>query len=605
MFSNLSKNLKSFIVLKLNNIKNKRKFSKQKNLDKKIVSQVNKKKLPSWKQFKQIAKTLSKKEKLLMKILASIILVSVVFLIYSNFFRNLSLVPKKGGELTEALIGNPLYINPILAQSHVDADLDLSRLVFSGLVKYDQDLNITPDLAEKYEISEDQKTYTFYLKDNLKWHDGQDLTADDIVFTIKSIQDPNLKSPLEKSLKGVIVEKIDDKTVKFTLTEPYAAFLNVLTVGIIPQHIWFDIPALNARGAVFNHKPIGSGPFKFKSLVKERSGILVEYTLERNDDYYSQKPYLDNIIFKFYPDYENATNALINKEVNSISYLPKDHVQKFKNKHDINLYNITLSQYTALFFNQKNNELIKDIKVRQALSYAIDKNKILEKVLQNQGQAIDGPILPNFLGYNQEITKYDFNPQKSLELLSEQGWKLDNEILKKDDQNLKVVITTVDSTTNIQTAELIQGFWNNIGVEVELAIVSKENIETEILIPRNYQILLYGQSIGYDPDLFPFWHSSQREYPGVNLSNYANRNVDTLLEEARLTSDTETRNKKYIEFQNLLIEDLPAIFLYSPSYIYPVNKKIKGIEIGKIAKPSDRFINIEDWYIKTKKKFFK
>ena len=223
--SNLSQSLKSFVIFQLAKIKKNRKITKQKNLDKKIITKLNGRKLPQWKQLKQLPKTFSKQENQIVKILAIIILICLLFLIYVNYFKNLTTVPKNGGEFSEALIGSPLYINPILAQSHIDADLDLSHLIFSGLLKYNENLEIIPDLAEKYEISEDQKTYTFYLVKNAKWHDGEELTASDVIFTFQSIQDPDFKSPLYRSFEGVNVEKIDDYTVKFTLQEPYAAFL--------------------------------------------------------------------------------------------------------------------------------------------------------------------------------------------------------------------------------------------------------------------------------------------------------------------------------------------------------------------------------------------
>lgn len=601
----LSQNLKSFVFLQLTKMKKQRKISTQKQLDKKILTQLKGKKIPKWKQFKQLPKTLSTQENLLIKILSLIILICLIFLVYTNYFKKLTTVPKNGGEFTEGLIGSPLYINPILAQSHIDADLDLTSLIFSGLLKYNKNLEIVSDLADSYDISEDQKTYTFYLKKDVKWHDNEKLTASDVVFTIQSIQDPDFKSPLYRSFEGVTVEKIDDYTVKFSLQEPYAAFLNILTVGIIPQHLWYDIPAINAKLAIYNQKPIGSGPFKFASLVKEKSGIIKLYILEKNKDYYAKEPYINKIIFKFYPDYENAIEALINKEVQSLSFLPKEYLNKFTNKRELNLYNINLSQYTAIFFNSKTNELLKDKKIKEALSYAINKNKLVDDLLQGQGQPIDGPILPGFLGYNDEIKKYDYKPEKSLEILADEGWSLDGEYLKKDDQDLKITLTTVEQTAQITAANLIKEFWNSIGVNVELQIIPKDNIEKEIIVPRNYQALLYGEIIGYDPDLFPFWHSSQREHPGVNLANYANRKADQLLEEARLTNDKETRHKKYQEFQNILIDDLSAIFLYTPTYTYPVNTKIKGIELERIANPYDRFVDIENWYIKTKKSFFK
>ncbi|MCX6746502.1 MAG: ABC transporter substrate-binding protein [Candidatus Parcubacteria bacterium] len=603
-FSDLKQNLQNFVYWRFENFSKLKKISKQNDHDKKIVATLSHKQLPSWKQFKRLSHTLNKTESLLIKIFSVIILLSLIFLFYTQVWQKLKTVPKNGGEFAEGIVGSPLYLNPILASGLADVDTDLTRLIYSGLLKYNEKLELVPDLAERYEISNDQKTYTFYLRKNAKWHDGDNLTAADVVFTIKSIQDPDFKSPLERTFAGVKIEMTDEYTVKFTLNEPYAAFLNILTVGIIPQHIWYDIPALNAKLAVSNQKPIGSGPFKFKSLVKEKSGLIKVYTLEKNKNYYGKIPYINNIIFKFFPDYQSAVDDLINKNIQSLSYLPKEYLKKI-NKRDLNFYNFPLSQYTAVFFNSKNNKLLDNKKIKEALSYALDKNKIIEDVLQNQGLIIDGPILPGFLGYTPDLKKYEYNPPKAIELLASDGWSLSGETLKKKDQELKITLTTVDQSEYIKVANLIKEFWTSIGINVEIKPVAKDQFEKEVITPRNYEALLYGEIIGYDPDLFSFWHSSQKEAPGVNLANYVNRKADQLLEEARQTNAQGVRNKKYQEFQNILIDDLPAIFLYSPDYTYPVNKKIKGLEVEKIALPADRFINIENWFLKTKKQFFK
>jgi peptide/nickel transport system substrate-binding protein len=601
----LRQSIKSFVIFWYNKIRKRQEIVKQKNLDKKIIASLSKKRMPTWKQFKRLPGTLSRAEKILIKILSVIILSALVFMFYGGYWRHLVDMPKNGGDFTEGLIGSPLYINPILAQSYVDADMDLSRLIFSGLMKYNEKLELVPDLAERYEISSDQKTYTFYLKKNAKWHDNEKVTASDVIFTIQSIQNPDFKSPLWRSYTGIQAEKVDDYTVKFTISEPYSGFLNLMTVGLLPQHLWYDIPAINARLAVYNQKPIGSGPYKFKSLIKEKSGMIKAYTLEKNKDYYGKIPYINKIIFKFYPDYENAIVALTNKEVQSLGFLPKDYLKKFANKREYNIYNFDLAQYTAIFFNKKNNSLLDNLKIRQALAYAIDKNKIIDDVLQGQGQKIDGPILPGFLGYSADIKKYDYDPKKALEILASDGWAPAGEVLKKKNQELKITLTTVEQDVNIKVANMIKDFWNAIGVNVDLQIVPVKKIDTDFITPRNYQALLYGEITGYDSDLFSFWHSSQRVAPGVNLANYANKKVDQLLSEARLIADSKIRDQKYRDMQNILIDDLPAIFLYSPTYTYPISKNIKGISIQRIAIPSDRLINIENWYIKTKKKFVK
>ncbi|MCX6744667.1 MAG: ABC transporter substrate-binding protein [Candidatus Parcubacteria bacterium] len=598
----MRQNLKSFVIVKWSQISKHRKIESQKELDKKMVVQLGAKKVPSWKQFKRLPQTLSKTENIALKILGAVIFVCFLLLVYTNYFKYLQPIPANGGEYSEGLVGTPLYINPLLA--HSDVDIDLCAIIYSGLFKYNEKLELVPDLAEKYEVSADQKVYTIYLKKNIKWHDNQNLTASDVVFTYQSAQNPDYKSPHYQSFNGVIVEKIDDYSLKFTLSQPYAAFLNLLTLGILPQHVWYDFPAVNAKLAAYNQKPVGSGPYKFKSLIKEKSGIVKSYTLEKNKSYYGKVPYINKIIYKFYPDYETAVTALSNKETQNLSFLPKDYLNKV-NKKDLTLNNINLAQYTALFFNSKNNDLLKDLKIKQALAMALDKNKIIDGVLQGQGQVIDGPILPNFLGYNNNIKKYEYSPQKALELLTGEGWQINGEFLKKKDQELKMTITTVEQAENIKSANLIKEAWNSIGINVDVQIIAKDKIENEIINPRNYQVLLYGEIIGYDPDLFPFWHSSQREAPGLNLAGYANRKVDQLLEEARQTNDTKIRDGKYREFQDLLLEDLPAIFLYSNTYTYPVYKKIKGFNLETLALPKDRLINLENWYIKSKYKFIK
>lgn len=597
---NLSRDLKDFVISKFQFMAQMKPVKQQQKFDQKLITSLREKKLPRGKQFKYISKVLSKKEKRIIQLLSGIIILSIVFLAYTFFSDNIITTPKHGGELTEGLVGSPLYINPILAQTN-DVDLDLSRLLFSGLMKYNENLELVPDLAEKYDVSEDQKTYTFYLRQNVKWHDGKPFSASDVVFTIQSIQDEEYKSPLYRTFKGVGIEKVDDFTVKFTLGESYAAFLNVLTVGIIPQHLWFDIPAINAKLSVYNQKPFGTGPYKFKSLIKESSGVIKAYTLEKNKDYYGKMPYIDKIIFKFYPEYLAALEALKNKNIESLGYLNKESIEQLEGKRKTTLFNVPLSQLTAVFFNEEKNQLLGDEEFRQALAYAIDKNKIVESVLKSQGQAIYGPILPGFLGFTEDIDKYEYNPQHAADILLDDGWELEGEFLKKDDTELKITLTTVDQPENVKTVELIKTYWNNIGVNVDLQIIPRSQIEKDYIIPRNYEALLYGEIIGYDPDPYPFWHSTQRDHPGVNLTSYGNRKVDTILEEARQISNIEERSAKYQEFQTIIADDLPAVFIYNPTYTYPLSSKVKGVNIQRISVASDRFIGIENWYIKTKK----
>ena len=617
----------------------------QAHLDKKLVSSLVAKKFPNIHQLRYLSKTFSPKELLAVKIFSAVIVFCFIVIAANFYFRNFEVVPAYGGEYSEGLIGPLQYTNPLLSQTN-DVDSDISSLIFSGLLKYGKDLSIVPDLAENYEISEDEKTYIFNLRQDASWHDGQKLTADDVVFTFKSAQDPNFKSPVIVSLRGIAVEKTGDYQIKFTLNDPYPAFLDVMTTGILPAHIWGEIPAINANLTEYNIKPIGSGPWQFKSLVKDRLGNIKSYTLTPYKNYYGKKPYLEKLIFKFYPDFESAVQALNNQSVNGISYLPKYLKDQVTNKN-ITFYSLHLPQYTAVFFNQKNNEILKDKNVRRALALAIDKTKILTEALRLEGQIIDGPILPGFIGYNPNLEKIPFDPGAAGKLLEDAGFKKltpeqYQEILNKQkmaltenatstenaetapeteevapaeketgqdyfrknkDNILELTLTTVNLPENVYAAELIRQFWQNVGIKVNLRIIESSQIIREVIKPRLYDILLYGEIVGADPDPYPFWHSSQVDDPGLNLALYSNRKADALLQEARATTDVLKREQYYQEFQSLVSSDIPAIFLYNPTYSYILNSEIKNLQVDRIILPSDRFNNILNWYLKTARRW--
>lgn len=575
----------------------------QKHLDKKLVYSLSVSRFPTFKQLRHLPAVLSQRELLVIQILSIFIVISSVFLGVKFCQRHIEFVPKKGGEYTEGLVGAPQYINPILSQTN-DSDMDLSRLIFSGLLKYNQNQELVPDLAESYEISEDQKTYTFHLKKDVLWHDGETLTANDIIFTVGSIQDSEYTSPLLSSLRGVEVYKIDDYTLDFRLKEPFAPFLCSLTFGILPEHLWIDIPPENFSLAEYNLKPIGSGPFQFKSLIKDKAGNLKSYVLERNKDYYGDKPYLNKIVFRFYPDLDSAIEAAKNKDIEGISYISKDAKEKVAKNKKIISYSIHLPQYTAIFFNQK-NPLLKIKEVRQALAYGLDRQKILDEALKQEGEIINTPILPGYIGHNPEVQQYNYDPQKALEILDKAGWKKNEEtgIRQKDDQELAFALTTTDQPEYIKTTAILKDYWEKMGFRIEIKIMDGAKVQKEVIKPRNYEAFLYGEIIGTDPDPYPFWHSSQSFDPGLNLAIFYNKDVDQLLEEARKTNDLEQRRLKYLHFQNILAEELPAIFLYTPVYTYGLAEKIKGFNIERLTIPSDRFIEIEKWYIKTSQRW--
>lgn len=575
-------------------------------LDKKLLLSLQKKKIPTFKQLLHLPKVLNPKEAQAVRIFSAIIFLSLIILIGNLYFSRFTPVPETGGEYTEGLVGAPRYINPIYSSAN-DVDADMASLIYSGLMKYDSNLQLVPDLAKEYEVSSDALTYTFYLKDNVKWHDGTDFNAEDIVFTIEMIQNPIYKSPLAYSFQNVQAERVEDYVVKFILKEPYAPFLSVLTTGILPEHIWSNINPTNAFLTDLNLQPIGTGIYKFDSFIKDRYGNIQKYTLKTNNQYYSDLPFIDTINFKFYPDFSSATVALNSKEIEGISFLPVYYEQQVKSLKNLALHEFYLPQYSAIFFNESNNSILKDVNVRKALAYAINRDQIAADTLMGKSRVINSPILPEAVGYNPDIEKYNYDLRKASDILEEQGWKFEEvegegqKFRKKGDTVLKITLTTVDQEEFVEIAEAIKKDWETMGIKTNLQIVSGNDIIGSFIRPRAYEALLYSIIVGSDPDPYPFWHSSQRQDPGLNLANYYNREADKVIEEARKTLDYQKRAEKYNHFQNILVQDLPAIFLFNPAYTYATSDKIKGIELQRIFKPSDRFTDIEKWYIKTKR----
>lgn len=598
-------------------------------------------KIPRLRQLKYLRRFYNEPEILITKIALLLILVSLLTLGANIYFNNLERLPAVGGEYREAVIGAPTYINPLFSQTN-DVDQDLTTLIFSSLMKTDENGQLIPDLAENYSIDEENKIYTFTLKPNIKWHDGENLTAADVLFTVNSIKDQNFKSPLNITFRNVDVQMVDERTIRFTLPEPFSPFLSVFTFGIIPEHLWRDIEPSHAILSQFNLKPVGSGPFQFESLVKDKNGNIREYRLKRFKYYFTEGPFIEKISLKFFGSLEEADQALLTGNVDGIGFLPRSTSNDPTNDKSKKGYNFSLPQYSAIFFNQASNPALTEKNVRLALSLATSRQQIIDSAFAgDKATAVYNPILPGFVGNDPNASSILFDPAQAAEILDNAGWTrvapeqeqgkenspqknetagqpqdnvtlgvpdADKQIyirrkkIKNEDVILEIDLTTVEREENIKVAEKIRDLWQDIGIKVNLQIVATTDIQKDVIKPRAYEALLFGQILGRDPDPYPFWHSSQANYPGLNLALYANKPVDRLLEEARQTSDNQIRTDKYIEFQKKLTEDIPAIFLYSLNYIYILPKEIQGVNTNTIHKTSDRFRNVADWYIKTKKR---
>lgn len=552
-----------------------------------------------------LPKILPSRERWIMRGLFTVVLISVIILITGIYANKTQLIPKLGGEYKEGILGQPRFINPVLAQTN-DADRDLIQIVYSSLFKYDGQGNLIPDLIEEYSIEEDNVTYNISLKKDIFWHDGEPLTANDVMFTIKTIQDPEYKSPLKNIWQSIQIEKVDEFTIKFKLNNVYVSFLHNLTISIMPRHLWAGISAANFPLAQYNLKPIGSGPYKFDQFNKDEKGQIESIEFIRNDKYYSnERPYINNIVIKFYNNQDELIQAYQKRQIDGLGFLSPIKQESLKN--NLNIYEISLPIYYSVFFNQTKSKPLADQNVRIALSYATNKQEIIEKVLLGKGEQVDSPLLKDWPNYTSDTKIYEFALEHANNLLESNGWKDTDEdgirqkIINDEDTNLEFDLVASDWPEFKQTAEILKEQWERLGIKVNLKIINAIDIQQEYLRPREYQSLLFGEVLSADPDPFAFWHSTQKKDPGLNVAFYDNKDVDKLLQDARQTVNQEERIEKYSEFQKLLINDAPAVFLYSPAYLYPVNKKIKGIEIEKLAQPSFRFSQIEDWYIKTER----
>lgn len=657
------------------------------------------KKWPSKNQWQKIFKILTKKEKIALLVLFSLFFGSFLFLISNFYLKNTESQPARGGKYREGVVGKPRFINPIYASSN-DVDRDLVEIVFSGLMKYNSRGEIVPDLAEKIKIEEEGRIYEIYLKDDLFWHDGRRLTANDVIFTIKTIQNPDYKSPLRGNYLGIEIEKISDRRIRLKLKNPYSGFLERLTLKILPKHIWENISPQNFSLSNYNLRPIGSGPYKFKKLKQDKSGTIFSLDLVRFKNYFQTKegkPYLSEVSFHFFENEEELVKAAKKGEIDGLSLASPTYFKSLK-KEEFKEYSLTLPRYFAVFFNADQSRFLAKEEIRKALIYGINKEEIIEKVFGGKGKVVHSPLLPEIYGYQEPQKIYQFNPEKAEQFFSQAGlekkegkWfeiikekevvefksdlkvgsrgkevialqtclardpevypegkitgyfgsqtkkavikfqeKYKEEILDpwgfkegtgivsrttraklneicfqqlKEREPLKFSLVTVKNQILEEVAKELKAQWEKQGIEIEIQIFPISQLEREIIKLRDYEMLLFGEVLGAIPDLFPFWHSSQVKDPGLNLTNYQSSQADKLLEKARTSLDPEFRAEQYQQFQDILIDQAPALFLCRPDYLYWVSKKIKGVEIEMIVDPSKRFSEIEDWYIKTSRRW--
>ncbi len=514
-------------------------------------------------------------------------------------------IPQMGGTLTEGIIGRPRFINPVIARS--DADRDMSELIYAGLLRFTPEGQLVPDMAETYEVSPDGLTYTFTLRKELYWHDGMPVTSSDVSFTIEKVGDPSLtiKSPRRASWEGVAVETPDASTVIFRLKQSYAPFLENATMGILPRHIWENVSATEFDVTYHNLKPIGSGPYRIERIVQDdEQGLPLYYDLVAFQRYARGEPYITHLRIQFFGNTNERAEAYAQKRIDHMHTLEPRDAEALESS-GVPIRRSPLPRVFAAFFNQNHQPLFTDSTVRNALERAVDRDAIVEEVLLGYGRPIFGPI-----PHTEATTEATSSPERLDEaraMLAEAGWtpgedgvlfKTDK---KKNTTRLAFSIAVPDVEELRHTAELLALAWETLGAEVSVKVYEISTFSADVLAPRKYDVIFYGQVIGRTPDLYPYWHSSQRIAPGLNIALYANKKVDTLLEQARKEHDPDLRNQSLAELERIVQSEVPAIFVYSPDFLYATLPRMQGIKTGLMTTEAERFLGISEWYIESER----
>ncbi len=540
----------------------------------------------------QTLRSFTRKEKVLSLFMLGIFIASSVWII----FLDDQTFSAGNRTYSEGLVGEITHLNPVFTEFS-EADSDVSSLIFSGLVKYNAQTGTFDEDISTHTLSEDQLVYTFTLRNNVFWHDGEEVTADDIYYTYATVlQSPDFKNPILKSnLDGVKIEKVNSRTVTFTLSSPNSFFYSALTVGLLPEHVLADIPVAELDTADFNQLPVGTGPYQVQNPYDINNDGSTSVTLNVFPQYYGAVPTLESIRFVAYP---SASDLAANRSVWNGAARIRQSLLEEMDLTDLVTYQYELPQYTALFLNTDSPYLTKN-KERIALSKAIDKDAILAAI--DYRVRIDTPLLE----LNQEEWIHNTDLNEAQGALFDSGWKLEEGAeyrTNEDGETFSLRLLRRDfsgenepqETVSQLTADTIVEQLKAVGVEVIIEKYAQAELEEKIKT-RDYDMLLYGQSLGYNLDTFAYWHSSQASETGLNLSNYQNPEADFLIESIRGTFDTDEKQELLQDLAETITADVPAIFLYTPSYYYVVDTKMTGIGFSKILQPKDRFSNINLW----------
>ena len=510
--------------------------------------------------------------------------------------------PAAGGVYVEGVLGYASLINPILTSGSAQTNTvseDVAALVFEGLTALDDKGRVSPALATGWEATEGDTVFEFQLRRGVSWHDGAPFTAADVVFTIQAIQDPQFQGDpaLHALWRSVTVERVDDFTVRFTLTEPFPSFVYYTTIGLLPAHLLSDVPAADLPSTAFStSQPIGTGLFTVDSVSPERVVLVA------NPTYWGGKPFLERVEFWSFGDEDALLASYERGEIDAFRPSRSRSMSELAPLAGLQLFSSEQAGYGAIFLNLKREAapFFQILEVRQAMLYSLDRQALIDTVLGGQGLVADSPLPPMLWAHDPAVRQYTYDPERAAGLLDASGW-LDSDgdrIRDRGGTPFRFELLTGPGLTMARMAAEIARQWRAMGLDATVRQVSADELPA-LVRSRDFDAILTEVTLSGDPDPYPLWHSTQASQSGQNISGFANEQADLAMEEARTTADPERQAAAYSTFQQIFAEQVPALLLYYPIYTYAVDSQVHGVQLSPVLRSSDRFRTIADWYKET------
>lgn len=503
--------------------------------------------------------------------------------------------PRLGGTYVEGVVGQLGSLNPLYGEASAGLN-DLDALLFEPLVRVLPTGAVQGELASHWDVSPDGRTYSFTLRSNARWSDGAPVSADDIVFTVRTVQDPEFSGALiNQSWKDIIATAVDSQHVRFALPGHNAGFLaNLELLYIVPSHLLAGKSIAELSSPLPNLNPVGTGPFRLVTQTSE------QIALEANP-YGWRKPWIQSMTIRSFPSQSAALDALDRGTIDGLANLTPAAAAHERTNKQVAVLTAATYQYAELLLNLKSDEpYFQDVRVRQAIARAIDRQAIIRDILGGQAVPDDGPIPRSITwAYDASSQQPAYDVAAASKLLDDAGFSLVNGIRTKGTTTLSFGLTvSSDVPPYERVAEAVAEQLGRVGISAQVQPVTTTSLIHDYLNPRTFDMTLTAFDNGPDPDVYTFWHSSQNHPGGFNFSGMKKDVfIDGDLEDGRISLDLGTRAKAYAMFQQDFAKDIPAVFLYSPRYVLAISKRIHGVRLDAAIESQERYAYINDWYI--------